>query len=155
MTPCVLVELACWLQYTSSDTYGANDWQMHDSSPLFNSKFRCCSDLELRRRDGWVDVRPCYILPKSSAALQKNHAPSSINWDSISASGWEQDGVSPLLPPQSAPPVPAHSPPLRPRSLLLPPTPPLVLPLPGSGMGAELAPAPSGLVVCHGRDRVV
>lgn len=36
MTPCVLVELACRLQHTSSDTYGANDWQIHDSSPLFD-----------------------------------------------------------------------------------------------------------------------
>lgn len=35
---------------------------------------------------GLMFVRATFS-PKSSAALQKNHAPSSITWDSVSASG--------------------------------------------------------------------
>lgn len=96
---------------------------------------------------------------KWSTAPQKHHAPSSSSGcDSMFSSGQEQNGVSPLLPPQTPPPVPAHSPQTRPRSTLTPPARLLLLLLPlllWSDVGAEPAPARSGLVICHGRDSVV
>lgn len=96
---------------------------------------------------------------KWSTAPQKHHAPSSSSGcDSMFSSGQEQKGVSPLLPPQTHPPVPAHSPQTRSRSTLTPPARLLLLLLPlllWSDVGAEPAPARSGLVICHGRDSVV